>query len=81
MFPQIDLDGPYKETYVVKSYNNNYNSIRNFLAENISSDEIFYIDNNDIDPNDRSKIHATVFSYRCIAKKIKKIAEQLGSFA
>ena len=77
LFPMIDLNGPYKETYEQAGYTNNYNTVRETLRRQVSGDveAAYELNTADISPSDPMKIHAKPSAYQRIANAVKPAAE------
>lgn len=67
LFPPIDLEGSYAETYRRAGYTNNYNAVRTALGS-VRCDGILQLNTADINPQDTMKIHATTAAYSRIAR-------------
>lgn len=70
VFPPIDLNGQYAQTYSKANYNSNYNQVRRAVL-NVNADHVLELTTNDINSKDSMKIHATSHAYKRIADAVK----------
>lgn len=76
LFPMINLQGPFAETYAAAGYTENYNRVRETLRRQVSShaQTVIMLNTADINPSDPQKIHATNSAYSRVAAQVSRQA-------